>query len=227
MVCPTTAAAFAEDTARCVLARREHLGDHVLAHFLTATAQLNPLLARLGPADWDKPHYTPVGSAPLRHIPANWLLELVVHGWDIRSRLESDAHLSEASVLVVLEVSLGRACRWRFQPGPRLPDPHPLSCGAHGRSPPEYDIVVAGDQATVEPAGTAVAHVRLRGDPEPSSCSCSDASRWLTRWRSAASWRKERGSRSPPLPSGFGGRDVEGIRVGRQAQARPQGMGAW
>ena len=29
-----------------------------------------------------------------------------------------------------------------------------------------YDIVVAGDQATVEPATTAVAHVRLQGDPE-------------------------------------------------------------
>jgi uncharacterized protein (TIGR03083 family) len=164
---PTTMAAFAADTAQRVLARREHLGDHVLAHFRTATAQLNPLLARLGPADWDKLHYTPVGSAPLRHIPANWLLELVVHGWDIRSRLESDAHLSAASVPVVLEVSLGRACRWRFQPGPRLPTPIRYRVALTAGDTPAYDIVVAGDQATVEPAGTAVAHVCLRGDPEP------------------------------------------------------------
>ena len=164
---PTTMAAFAEDTAQRVLARREHLGDHVLAPFFTANAQLNPLLARLGPADWDQLHYTPVGSAPLRHIPANWLLELVVHGWDIRSRLESDAHLSAASVLVVLEVSLGRACRWRFQPGPRLPTPIRYRVALTGGDTPEYDIVVAGDQATVEPAGTGVAHVRLQGEPEP------------------------------------------------------------
>ena len=63
----------------------------------------------------------------------------------------------------------------------------------------------------------------LRGRPWPTcacgvirrraSCSCSDASRWRTRWRSAASWRQERGSRAPPLPRSFGGRDVEGTRV--------------
>jgi len=163
---PTTAAAFAEDTAQRVLARRENLGDQVLANFLTANAQLHPLLASLGPADWDKPHYTPLGSAPLRHIPADWLLELVVHGWDIRSRLESDAHLSEASVPVLVEVSLGRACRWRFQPGPRLPTPIRYRVALTGGDTTEYDIVVAGDQATVEPAGTAVAHVLLRCDPE-------------------------------------------------------------
>src|SRR5215475_8813022 len=163
---PTTAAAFAEDTAQRVLARREHLGDHVLAHFLTANAQLNHLLARLGPADWDKPHYTPVGSAPLRHIPANWLLELVVHGWDIRSRVASDAHLSAASLPVVVEVSLGRACRWRFQPGPRLLTPIRYRVALTGGDPAAYDIVVAGDQATVEPAGTVVADVRLRCDAE-------------------------------------------------------------
>jgi uncharacterized protein (TIGR03083 family) len=163
---PTTAAAFAEDTAQRALARREHLGDHVLATFLTANAQLNHLLARLGPADWDKPHYTPLGSAPLRHIPADWLVELVVHGWDIRSRLEADAHLSEASVPVVVEVSLGRACRWRFQPGPRLPTPLRYRVVLTGGDPTAYDIVVAGDQAALEPATTAVAHVRLRCDPE-------------------------------------------------------------
>jgi uncharacterized protein (TIGR03083 family) len=163
---PTTAAAFAEDTAQRALARRETLGDHVLAHFRTATAQLNPLLARLGPADWDKPHYTPLGSAPLRHIPADWLVELVVHGWDIRSRVASDAHLSAASLPVVVEVSLGRACRWRFQPGPRLPTPIRYRVALTGGATPAYDIVVAGDQATVEPAGTVVADVRLRCDPE-------------------------------------------------------------
>ena len=115
---PTNAAAFAEGNAQRVLARRENLGDQVLANFLTANAQLNHLLASLGPADWDKPHYTPLGSAPLRHIPADWLVELVVHGWDIRSRVASDAQLSLA------------VAAW-----PAAAAPPPLSCGAHGRRP--------------------------------------------------------------------------------------------
>src|SRR5438128_5464149 len=42
---PTTAAAFAADTAQRMLARRETLGDHVLPHFRTATAQVHHLLA--------------------------------------------------------------------------------------------------------------------------------------------------------------------------------------
>jgi hypothetical protein len=35
-----------------------------------------------------------------------------------------------------------------------------------GGDPTAYDIVIAGDQATVEPATTAVAHVCLRCEPE-------------------------------------------------------------
>ena len=80
----------------------------MLANFLTANTQLNHLLASLRPEDWEKPHYTALGSAPLRHRPADRLLELVVHGWDIRSRLEPDTHLLDESVPVLVEVILGR-----------------------------------------------------------------------------------------------------------------------
>jgi len=164
---PTTAAAFAEDTAQRVLARRENLGDQVLANFLTANAQLHHLLASLGPADWDKPHYTPLGSAPLRHIPADRLLELVVHGWDIHSRLEPNAHLhlSGASVPVLVEETLRRVLRWRFHPGPRLPTPIRYRVALTGAGATEHDMVVTGDQASVAPGGTAVADVLLRCDP--------------------------------------------------------------
>jgi len=163
---PANAASAAEGNAQRVLARRENLGDQVLANFLAANAQLNHLLASLGPEDWEKPHYTALGSAPLRHRPADRLLELVVHGWDIRSRLESDAHLSDASVPVLVEVILGRVFRWLFHPGPRLPTPIRYRVTLTGVDATEYDIVIAGDQATVEPAGTAVAHVLLWCDPE-------------------------------------------------------------
>jgi uncharacterized protein (TIGR03083 family) len=163
---PTNAAAFAEGNAQRVLARREALGDQVLATFLAAYARLNHLLASLSPEDWEKPHYTALGPAPLRHRPADRLLELVVHGWDIRSKLEPDAHLSDASVPILVEVILGRVFRWLFHPGPRLPTPIRYRVALTGLGPTEYDIVIAGDQATVAPAGTAVAHVLLRCDPE-------------------------------------------------------------
>jgi uncharacterized protein (TIGR03083 family) len=163
---PANAASAAAGNAQRVLARRERLGDQVLANFLTANAQLNHLLASLGPEDWEKPHYTALGSAPLRHRPADRLLELVVHGWDIRSRLEPDTHLSDESVPVLVEVILGRVFRWLFHPGPRLPTPIRYRVILTGTDATEHDIVVTGDQAQVEPAGTAVAHVLLRCDTE-------------------------------------------------------------
>jgi uncharacterized protein (TIGR03083 family) len=162
-----TAASFAEAAAQRVVARREQLGDQLLSAFITTSAQLNHLLASLDPEDWGKPHYTALGSAPLRHYPADRLLELVVHGWDIRSRLEPDAHLhlSDASVPVLVEETLRRACRWRFQPGPRLLTPIRYRVALTGAGATEHDMVVTGDQASVEPGGTAVADVLLRCDP--------------------------------------------------------------
>ena len=163
---PINAAAFAEGNAQRVRARRERLGEQVFTNFLTANAQLNHLLASLGPEDWDKPHYTALGSAPLRHRPADRLLELVVHGWDIRSRLEPEAHLTAESVPVLVEVILWRVFRWVFHPGPRLPTPIRYRVLLTGTGASEHDIVVAGDQAQVEPVGTAVADVLLQCDPE-------------------------------------------------------------
>ena len=127
---------------------------------------MNHLLASLSRQDWEKPHYTALGSALLRHRPADRLLELVVHGWDIRSRREPDARLSDESVPVLVEVILGRIFRWLFHPGPRLPTLIRYRVVLTGTGASEHDIVVAGDQAKVEPAGTAVAHVIFRCDTE-------------------------------------------------------------
>jgi uncharacterized protein (TIGR03083 family) len=160
------AASSAEGNAQRVIARRERLGDQVLANFLTANDQLNHLLASLSPQDWAKPHYSALGITPLRHRPADRLLELAVHGWDIRSRLEPDAHLSDESLPIVLGVILGPVIRWLFHPGPKLPAPIRYRVALTGGGASEHDMVVDGEQARVEPAGTAVANVSFRCDTE-------------------------------------------------------------
>src|SRR5262249_47750081 len=111
------AASYAEGSAQRVLARREQLGDQVLSAFITATAQLNHRLTSLGPQDWEKPHFfNSLGLAPLRFRPALRLFELVLHGWDIRSRLEANVHLPAESLPVVLGLVCGPFTRWLFRP---------------------------------------------------------------------------------------------------------------
>jgi uncharacterized protein (TIGR03083 family) len=161
------AASFAEGGAQRAIARREQLGDQVLAELHKTNDHLNHLLASLGPQDWAKPHYfNSLGIAPLRFRPDLRLFELALHGWDIRSRLEPDAHLSAESIPVVLGLVLGPLTNWIFRPGPRLPAPIRYRFALTGAGARNTDIVVAGDAASVEPAGTATANVTCRCDTE-------------------------------------------------------------
>jgi uncharacterized protein (TIGR03083 family) len=161
------AASFAEGGAQRAIARREQLGDQLLAEFHETNDQLNHLLASLGPQDWEKPHYfNSLGIAPLRFRPDLRIFELALHGWDIRSRLEPDAHLSAESVPVVLGLVLGPLTNWIFRPGPKLPAPIRYRFALTGAGARNTDIVVAGDTAHIEPVGTAAAHVTCRCDTE-------------------------------------------------------------
>jgi uncharacterized protein (TIGR03083 family) len=164
------AASSAESGAQRAIARREQLGEHVLADFLTTNDQLNGLFARLGPQDWEKPlYYVSLGIAPMRFRPAIRLSELVIHGWDIRSRLGSDAHLTAENLPVMVELIFGPLLAppsWLFVPGPRLPVPLRYRWALMGVGAREQDIVIEGERVRVEPAGTAPATVTFRGDPE-------------------------------------------------------------
>ena len=51
------------------------------------------------------------------------LIELAMHGWDIRSRLEPPARLPTDSLPVFMEVISGLISRWGFLPASRLPTP--------------------------------------------------------------------------------------------------------
>jgi uncharacterized protein (TIGR03083 family) len=162
-----TAASVAESAAQRVIARREQWGDQILSAFITANAQLNHRLASLGPQDWEKPHFfNSLGIAPLRFRPALRLFELVLHGWDIRSRLEANVHLPAESLPVLLGLVRGPFTRWLFRPGPRLPAPIRYRFALTGTDAHDTDIVVEGDAASIEPAGAAAATVICRCNTE-------------------------------------------------------------
>src|SRR5512145_2799751 len=104
------------------IARRESLGDQLLATFTATSDQLQQLLARCGPSDWETLCYHPASLLPVRMVVDLRLTELVMHGWDIRSRFEPEAHLAPESLPAFLALMTG-AFRWAFWPGTRRSAP--------------------------------------------------------------------------------------------------------
>lgn len=161
------AASFAEGNAHRAISRREILGDQVLSDFIKANDQLNQLMATLGPRDWDRPHYyASIGIEPMRFRPDLWISELATHGWDIRSRLEPEAHLSDESLQVLMDMVPAQLTRWIFTPGPRLSAPIRYRFELTGAGARNSDIEVEGDKASMETAGTGQADVTFHCDTE-------------------------------------------------------------
>ena len=164
---PFTAASFSEPMAQTTLSRRESLGDQLLATFNATNEQLNLLHAELGPQDWEKPCYHSAAAivAPVRTFIDLRMCELALHGWDIRSRLEPAAHLSDESLPVLMGL-VPQFIGWIFWSGSRLPSPIRYRFHLTGPSASTSDIVVEGDTVRMEPAGADPAHVTFRCDME-------------------------------------------------------------
>jgi hypothetical protein len=148
------------------IARRESLGDQLLATFTAISDQLHQLLARCGPSDWETLCYHPASLLPVRMVVDLRLTELVMHGWDIRSRFEPEAHLAPESLPAFLELMTG-AFQWAFWPGTRRSAPVRYRFEVNRPIPLKTDIVVEGDQARLEPGASAQANVTFRCATEP------------------------------------------------------------
>jgi hypothetical protein len=66
----------------------------------------------------------------------------------------------------VLGLVCGPFTRWLFRPGSRLQVPIRYRFALTGVGARDTDIVVAGDTASIEPAGAAAAHVTCHCDTE-------------------------------------------------------------
>jgi uncharacterized protein (TIGR03083 family) len=67
----------------------------IKAQFAASSRTLQEKILRVGANDYTRPVYYRGGPWPLSFFLAAIVDELAVHGWDIRSRLDPQAHLSE------------------------------------------------------------------------------------------------------------------------------------
>ena len=92
-------------------------------------------------------------------------MELVIHGCDIRSKLESEAHLEPESLPVFMDL-LPRFVNVMLRPEPPTVAPARLRFELSAPIAKASDIVVDGSTASLDGASTAAPDVTFNCDPE-------------------------------------------------------------
>lgn len=145
-----------EDTfARSIYQRavdaRQRLGAGLLEDFTQRMEETVSLFRQVQPDQWDNLVYWPPGPMSVDVLLTQRIAELTMHGWDVRSRLENDYHLSDGSVRALLDTVDRAVCR-AFRPDPLLSE-RPLRYRFHVSGPDRrmIDLVLSdGDAAIVE-----------------------------------------------------------------------------
>ena len=101
----------------------------------------------------------------MRFRPDLCVQELAIHGWDIRSRLEPEAQLSDESLSVIMDAIPGQFIDLSLVLAPGYPR-HSLPCELTGAGVSNSDITAEGDKTGTEPAGTGQADETFRCDAE-------------------------------------------------------------
>ena len=145
---------------------RERLGEQLLTSFGERCDDLDRLLAETGPQDWEKPCFHPAATLSVRTYVDLRIAELIVHEWDIRSKLESSAHLREGCFPAMMDVLSAFIVGYLFNPGSKLENTVRYRFELSGEAPSKQDIVVEGGKAHLQPAGSGSPDVTFRCDTE-------------------------------------------------------------
>ncbi len=146
---------------------RDSLGDGLLAAFNERRAQFDEALSRLGDPDWDKPCYHPAGTISVETYLNLRITELIVHEWDIRSRLGPEATLSPESLPAIIEMFPVFVVGRLFNPASRLSITVRFRFELTGPVSGSHDIVAGGGaKALMEPTGEEQSQVTFGCDTQ-------------------------------------------------------------
>ena len=111
--------AFAQTIYQRAVNANQRLGSGLLDDFTERIDETITLFRSVQPSQWENLVYWPAGPMSVDTLLTQRIAELTMHGWDIRSRLEDDYHLSDGSVTSLLD-TVDRAARRAFRPDPSL-----------------------------------------------------------------------------------------------------------
>ncbi|MCH8898567.1 MAG: maleylpyruvate isomerase family mycothiol-dependent enzyme [Chloroflexi bacterium] len=123
---------------------RESLGGELLATFDERRTQFDDVLSRLKETDREKPCYHPAGTISVETYLNLRITELIVHEWDIRSRLGPEAVMSPESIPAIIEMFPVFVVGRLFNPGANLPTAARFRFELTGPGSGGHDIVAGG-----------------------------------------------------------------------------------
>ena len=156
---------FAQSIFQRAIGTKERLGDQLLSTFSQRVDDTVQVFGGIADDQWETLCYWPPGPEPVRTMLDMRISELVMHAWDIRSRFEPDYHLSDDSVLVLMD-TVNRAIRRAFRPEPSWAEPIRYRFQIAAPSPAMSDIVLTRDGGSVGPGGAESADVVFSCDGE-------------------------------------------------------------
>ena len=142
-------------------ASRRESGSQILDAFIAGHDRLGKVLLDLGDEDLDKPCFHRRGALPVRGYLGIQLQELALHGWDIRSGLDSAAELWEGPLPALVDLA-PRWLRTAFTPGLNLPTPVRYRFDVSSPVAVREDLLVNGDSFQAGPSGPEPADAVFR-----------------------------------------------------------------
>ena len=128
---------------------RESLGSEILSTYRSEMARFDEFLSGLTDADKDKPCYHAAGTISVETYLNLRLTELIVHEWDIRSRLEAAPVMSEESLPSIMEMFPVFVVGRLFDPGVNMASSARFRFELTGAVAGSYDIVAGGGQKAI------------------------------------------------------------------------------
>jgi uncharacterized protein (TIGR03083 family) len=128
---------------------RESLGSGLLTTYNSEMARFDEFLSVLTDADQNKPCYHVAGTITVETYLNLRLTELIVHEWDIRSRLEATPVMSADSLPSIMEMFPVFVVGRLFDPGVNMAASARLRFELTGTVPGSHDIVAGGGQKAI------------------------------------------------------------------------------
>jgi uncharacterized protein (TIGR03083 family) len=144
---------------------RDSAGDDLLSVFNSTMDDFDRLLRSLDGPSMNRVCYDVRGLGTVADIIDLRIMELVVHGWDLKSRLDSPAHLPPDSFPSLAAV-IGRSVKWIVWPADSLPEPVLYQFDLEDFSPREWDILISGDHVEIYHDAANEPDAKFIGDPE-------------------------------------------------------------
>ena len=139
-------AARLRNNAKVAVDYRESLSGEILSTYDKEMARFDEFLSELTDAQANQPCYHPAGTISVETYLNLRLTELIVHEWDIRSRLEPTPVMSAESLPSIIEMFPVFVVGRLFDPGVNMTSSARLRFELTGSVAGSHDIVCGGGQ---------------------------------------------------------------------------------